>query len=388
VPTLTPYPTPRPPHDAPPVRVTTPPFAAPSPHAIPAMPDMLWLAQGDAIAVPIMEIDGRAFVQVLLNGHPTQFLLDSLASQTEVDARAPDLSPSPQQLLQIGELRVLHAAVVRSNVRSYTATNFGVAADGIIGGDLFARYPVGIDYGSSTLTIYRSSQAAAVTRGPQTVSVPLLMVGSLPAAAVTLNGESAGLFAIDTASGFDLVVRPGVLGSKHLHMTNVVPELREPEPGAHNGRTARADSVAIGPMRIEQPLVALPNERPRAEPEMIAGMLGADLMQHARVLIDVPGQSLSLTPLLTAAPSNYDRSGLWLVDHSGRIFVHSVLAGSPAALAGLRPGDEIVRIDGAAQFDLESLRRALMQPVGTRVPLTYQRARQTATVTLVLRNLL
>jgi len=65
-----------------------------------------------------------------------------------------------------------------------------------------------------------------------------------------------------------------------------------------------------------------------------------------------------------------------------------VLAGSPAALAGLRPGDEIVRIDGAAQFDLESLRRALMQPVGTRVPLTYQRARQTATITLVLRNLL
>ena len=63
-------------------------------------------------------------------------------------------------------------------------------------------------------------------------------------------------------------------------------------------------------------------------------------------------------------PEPIDRSGLFLIRRDGATIVLDVRAGTPAALAGVRSGDELVAVDGrpAAALGLDAIRRTLAGP--------------------------
>jgi C-terminal processing protease CtpA/Prc len=63
----------------------------------------------------------------------------------------------------------------------------------------------------------------------------------------------------------------------------------------------------------------------------------------------------------------------------GEIKVHSVEPASPADVAGIRPKDRFVRLEGkpATEFRLAEIRRFLKSAVGTVVHLTIQREKRT-----------
>src|SRR5579872_6401810 len=84
------------PHEAPPAKMTSPPFSPPPVLPSQPLPDMLWLAQADVITVPLQTDAHRAFVQVVLNGHPSLFVLDTSIAQTSVDVAA-TLSGTPNE---------------------------------------------------------------------------------------------------------------------------------------------------------------------------------------------------------------------------------------------------------------------------------------------------
>ncbi|HEV3445598.1 MAG TPA: PDZ domain-containing protein, partial [Gemmataceae bacterium] len=80
-----------------------------------------------------------------------------------------------------------------------------------------------------------------------------------------------------------------------------------------------------------------------------------------------------------------DRSGLHVVRAGGRPVVESVDQGSPAALVGLQPGDEILRISDrdAAQLKLFSIRKLLCRS-GEKIRLTVQRDSANIVLSMVL----
>lgn len=390
-PSVLPVPSPpKRPHEAPPVKMTTPPFSplAARPSTVP--PDMLWLSQADVITVPLQTFSQRPFVQAVLNGHPALFLLDTSTSQTGVDAASSAVGRNGlEQSLQLGELRFLRIRALRNGVRAYTQTFLGVAADGVIGSDLLARFPVALNYASGTFSVFRTSAAAVAARPRQAMVIPLMQSGGLPVVAVSMNGEPAGLFGIDTGAGVDFEVRSSVIASKNMSMSGALAELREARvTGIMHGKTARARSAAIGEMQIAGPLLAVPDDRQRWLPGGVDGMLGGRLLEKMNVIIDIPGQSLAIVSPLAATPSTYDRSGAWLVSRSDALYVHNILPGSPSDIAGLSIGDQILKVNNVTVSDLETVRQALMQRAGTRVAITYRRARRTHSTTLVLRNLL
>ena len=81
-----------------------------------------------------------------------------------------------------------------------------------------------------------------------------------------------------------------------------------------------------------------------------------------------------------ATTGNYEGIGLVQLPVDGRLFVHFPLAGGPADRAGLRPGDEIVAIDGVEIASMTAAERARLAetrirgPAGTKVRLTIARA--------------
>jgi S1-C subfamily serine protease len=82
-----------------------------------------------------------------------------------------------------------------------------------------------------------------------------------------------------------------------------------------------------------------------------------------------------------------DKSGIHIVRTVNRPVVDSVDPGSPAALAGVLPGDEILRLDDidAGQLTLFSVRKLLCRP-GLSVRLTLRRRASEVALPLALSN--
>jgi carboxyl-terminal processing protease len=76
----------------------------------------------------------------------------------------------------------------------------------------------------------------------------------------------------------------------------------------------------------------------------------------------------ALTQLTTG---RYGGLGVWLAPAGGRVLVTGVQQASPAALAGLRPGEEIQAVDGrsSSQLGVSGVVAALQGPVGSSVRL-------------------
>jgi len=89
-------------------------------------------------------------------------------------------------------------------------------------------------------------------------------------------------------------------------------------------------------------------------------------------------------------PDSCDRSGTWFGQEGDHFEVIDVIAGGPAAEAGLRVGDRILEIDGTrvGRLDLPAVRlRFKNDPPKKRVRLVLSRDGQRREVVLVLRDL-
>jgi C-terminal processing protease CtpA/Prc len=108
-------------------------------------------------------------------------------------------------------------------------------------------------------------------------------------------------------------------------------------------------------------------------------------MKKSTVLL---AASLLLAAL--APRAHAEDAGLWLNRGDEGFAVMDVVAGGPAAEAGLKVGDTIVSIDGrsAKELSLPELRARFKESTpGTKVRLTVKTGRETREATVVMRDL-
>ena len=131
----------------------------------------------------------------------------------------------------------------------------------------------------------------------------------------------------------------------------------------------------------------------RAVGEPVHGLLGYSFLKRYRVVIDFPHRVLWLDSLPVGwddRPYEYSHVGLQLERKDGAARVLAVAEGSPAALAGVAPGDEIVSVNQrpASESDIASLTRSFEGPPGSRLLLAVRRGSVERTYSLVRRRLL
>jgi hypothetical protein len=132
------------------------------------------------------------------------------------------------------------------------------------------------------------------------------------------------------------------------------------------GRVVRLRSLASGELTIAAPIAGLAREKKGAlEVGLFDGIVGAPVLRPW-IAVDYPGSRLFLHAD-AGRSSSYDASGLTLTSDAGIIRVDFVAAPSPAAEAGLQPGDAIHRLDGrpVSARDLGKLRGALREAGAT-----------------------
>jgi len=144
-------------------------------------------------------------------------------------------------------------------------------------------------------------------------------------------------------------------------------------------RTVRVDEMTLGDVRLDRPLISLLGNDLDSD---LDGIVGLSFIRLFNTSIDSRGRRLWIKPSRQVSPPDrYGPSGLWLDRAGSRILVASVGNGSPAAKAGIQPGDRVVG-------EWSDVLRTISSSVGSRVVLKIERGGQSLDVAFTLSDFL
>lgn len=364
--------------------------------------------------LPFTLIDNRIFVPVMVNGKgPYQFIFDTggqnildrvvgaeLGLKLEDDG---DTSGAGADSEPAWRAHVDQATIGGVTMRAHDFRVISLAAvrraigfrrlDGVVGRELFQRFIIDIDYPNSVLRFVepRAWQAPAAL-GP---AIDLKFVWRIPAIPIEVGGRK-GIAIIDTGDRSSLTLF-GPFVKRHGLRAKYSPKVQA-VTGWGIGGPIPADVTRVGTLRLGRHTVRNVVTRmpllktgafARSE---AAGSIGAGVLKRFRVVLDYAAGQIFLAPGAAFDERDpADRSGLWLSLGDGGFKVMSIVAGSPAAAAGVRVDDVVTAVDGVAAADifLVELRERLKTTApGSTVRLSLKSAAGAREVRLVLRDLI
>jgi len=382
-------------------------------------PSFEFSAPGEALGIPIEIVaNGLVLVQAKVNDHPGWFILDNAVQGFVADrdyavrsalkqsgrALTQGESPSPTEAGIVRDVRIAlpgleltHRVLVMIDLKSLEPA-IGHEIDGIIGSRLFDDFVVRVDYERASMSIYaperyqpsgneRPLPVRVDQHGFQFIQVTVVLPGVAPI---------AGEFLMDSGANSYMDIYKPFCDEHHLPPPGM--KLLD-APGTSAGATTqsqdgRAERIAVGSFSVSNPPISFGEDvAGLMAARDHAGLIGAEFLQRFTVVYDSRGKRILLAPNRNYRnPPAYDQSGLRIRAEGSsfhRFVVGRILPASPAAEAGIEPGDIIESLDrkSANDMTLTDLRNLLTQP-NARYSVGILRGKSQLRVNLQLRRLL
>jgi Aspartyl protease/PDZ domain len=348
--------------------------------------------------IPFSIVDGRILIETRLDGRgPFRMILDSGASAvlSQVVAERLRLSLSKPHLesgtgnktfgVSVATIRAIQLGSSGLSDIDFDVMSmvdmppvFGtVEIDGILGRPVFDRYTVQVDYDRHLLLLFTPG---TFRPGSSDTPVPFTRVRDVPLVKASLDGHD-GLFGVDLGARSSLLVNGWFAEVSHL-----IPLFQEgPDMitgwgfgGAIHGKLGRAQEFDLANAKIEQPVVRLSTQRSGLLSRTdTAGLIGADILRQFTLTFDPVRQVIYFRRSRSfGRRTEFDRSGMWVIQSFHAFTVIDIVGGGAAEGAGLEVNDSIRSIDGrsVSQIRLADLRdQWAKQPDGTRITLAIKR---------------
>jgi aspartyl protease/PDZ domain-containing protein len=381
--------------------------------SIAANPSQVRFETGRRAVVPFVFQDNSIVLQVRVNNsRPMKFFFDTGAGMSMMNIHqaaglnlkkadsldANGVGGTIKGYLAKGATLSVAGVTVRNQPMAILPVEFPCEAQdvaGIIGYDFINSFVVEIDYETKTITLSDPSSYQYAGHGEL---IPLTIAGNTPRvwAQISLpNGPPLqGLFEIDTGSDGVLSINSPFV-KKHA----LLQSLRQQFDSTHRGLGGEAKSVDVrmgdfqlGRIVIPSLLVALSQDSEGSlASDTNDGPLGNEILRRFRIVLDYSRRRMMLEPNAQLSdPIETGMSGIDFDTEDCRPFkVTKVLEGSPAAEAGIKPGDEIVALDGRPFKEIPSFEmEKLLSKNGAEYSLTLSRQGQPLSVRIKLRRLL
>jgi hypothetical protein len=263
---------------------------------------------------------------------------------------------------------------------------FGAPFPGVLGGDLFLRFVVEIDYARERVILHDPRRFQP---RDDDARLALELDRQLPfvrGAVILPDGrELSGRFLIDTGANGSLTLYSPFVRTHGL--VEAMPATIGTEAAGIGGTLTetqgRMGAFRMGPFLLEEPIATLS----LAETGLTAsrgsvGQIGGEMLRRFTLTIDYRGRALYLRPNdRVDEPFEAGMSGIRLRSAAPEFrehTVHRVDEGSPAALAGLQPGDVLLEVDGrlAVEFTLPELHELLRSEPGRVLQLLVRRGEE------------
>jgi hypothetical protein len=365
-----------------------------------------------SFTMPFRLVDNRVFVEVKVNGQgPFHFILDTGATGTIMRPAAQRLGlkiTNESEQSGVGEKRVASGETQIRELQIGDAHFFDLDVgvlpgddtpevfgtqplDGIIGLEIFRALVVKHDYVRQQLTFtlpddFRYQRSGKVISFERPAQIPVVEA--------ELDGVR-GRFGVDTGARSAMLLYGPWTDANHLrekYHAHVEGVTGWGIGGPVRSQLARAQTLTMGDASVQDIVIRLSLQKTGlTTSSAMAGLIGPGVLSQFDVTFDYPRSQIILEKNNNyGRHDSWDRAGMWLGQEGDHFHVVDVIAGSPAAEAGLKIGDKVLSVDGksAASYFLPDFRDSLRRmPAGTRLKLEVDSGGTKKTITLTLRDL-
>jgi len=267
---------------------------------------------------------------------------------------------------------------------------------GIVGADLFKRYVVTIDYAARQLVL---SDPNSLQDGEGGDMFVLRLSGNRPFFQAMLTPVSGppiqGEFVVDTGDTSTVTFHTPFVEKYSLRSgQTLVPHQTTGISGDSRNWRGRLKQMQLGKYVLDRPIATFSEAQKGSEADAsYSGVLGGEILSRFRVTMDYPHHRMYLEPNSHLTdPYEDDMSGATLLASGPdlrSIIVLSVIDGSAASEAGIKPNDVLETIDGkmATDMTLQQIKQMFMRD-GAAYTMQIRRAGELIPLKLQLRRLI
>ncbi len=262
----------------------------------------------------------------------------------------------------------------------YLSQGLGTQIHGLIGYDVFENFVVEIDYKSRKLTLYEPNFYAERRRDRymrKMDQVPMEVVKRKPYVYANVEdvygNEEKSKFLVDSGASHALTLFTSTIQNIMVPDNAIYTFIGVGLSGDIYGEIGKANNIELGKYKLKKPLVTFPDDASvqisNYEKDR-SGSIGADILKRFTVVFDYDRGEMLIKPNgYFKDKFKYNLSGIDVTTPYPDVPVYQVTKirkGSPAWIAGLEVGDQLVSINGieTSEFSLSNLVQMLQSKVG------------------------
>ncbi len=411
--------------------------------------DRFVLKEKKKVRFPFLFVHNLVIIPVQVNGYTMNFLLDTGVKETMIfgeTLKSIDSAVFVNKFQGLGKDEGLDGYLsvnnkvsvanvyedtdqpiyILKNAHIDISTRIGVEVNGIMGSRFFSDHVVEMDFLKHRITLYQKGEYPKGLAKMQ--RLPLDILNSRPYISVAFNQDSAdieGRVLIDMGNSDALMLIPSKLNDFAIKPPFIDDYIGQGFNGEIYGKRNRIKSLELGPFKMNYPLVAYPELSSTQHATFVnerIGSVGNELLRRFKVIFDYPNNVVYLQK-----NRNFDKfyylnmSGLEII-HDGIKYekeevpvylkkdggteirmdnslqyrfvlknmykIATVRVGSPAAIAGLKPDDKVLKINGrsASSFSLETIHTLFKSEEGKEIRFKIERDGQMMEYTFFLKD--